>query len=234
MSLAGKWIVVTGGHGDIGKAIHDDLDGEDACAVSPSRHEMDVTDGASVRRYFDAFPRDGYQVQGLVVCHGAPGCIKPSLDLTDEEFQKIIDVDLVGTFRVCREAARLMLPHGTGHIVVVSSIHALATYPERAAYAAAKAGVCGLVRALAIEWAAKGLYVNAVLPGQVSDTRRTRNLKASVNQVLDRSPSGCVPELWDVVEAIKFLLSSEGINGHSLVVDDGWLASAWFKPHDQR
>ena len=235
MSLAGKWIVVTGGHGDIGKAIYDDLNEQEACVERPDRGDMDVTDGASVRRYFDGFPRDGYQVQGLVVCHGAPGCIKPSLDLTDEEFQKVIDVDLVGTFRVCREAARLMLPQGKGHIVVVSSIHALATYPERAAYAAAKAGVCGLVRALAVEWAQSGLYVNAVLPGQVWRTQRTANLKTDgIVQASHRSPSGTLIPLKAVASAVSFLLASSGINGHSLVVDDAWTASAWFKPHDQR
>jgi len=222
-------ILVTGATGDIGSAICTDLR-ESGHVVYTSKSRIEDLEG--IRWVCGEIQ----SLDGLVVCHGAPGCIKPSLDLTDEEFQKIIDVDLVGTFRVCREAARGMIPRNRGHIVVVSSIHALATYPERAAYAAAKAGVCGLVRALAVEWAAKGLCVNAVLPGQVIDTKRTSRLidNDEKAELWGRSPSGLMLNLQMVAEAVSFLLSSSGISGHSLVVDDAWTASAWFKPHDQR
>lgn len=213
-------ILVTGHEGDIGGLV----------AAHLARGDQAVM---GVRT--DAKLDSAHRYAGLVVCHGAPGCIKPSVDLTDVEFQKIIDVDLVGTFKICREAGRAMIAHGNGGaIVIVSSIHAIAAYPQRAAYAAAKAGVVGLMRALAVEWARHGVRVNAVLPGQVMATRRTAKLTdaGEYKAMQDRSPSGLLASRLGVLRAIEYLLSAPDVTGHALVVDGGWTASGWYKSHE--
>jgi NAD(P)-dependent dehydrogenase (short-subunit alcohol dehydrogenase family) len=222
-------LIVVGAGGDIGKAVVQTLAGPHR-VIACGRDQIDVQSIVSVKDGMAAAvdALDG-TVHGVVTCHGAPGRIKPTLELSDEEFETVIQIDLVGTMRVCREAARYMIPGGFGSIVCLSSIHAIATYPERAAYAAAKAGVVGLVKALAIEWAKDGLAVNAVLPGQVDGTRRTGRILSP--DVLARSPSQSLPTTFNVAAAVQFLLESDGVNGHSLVVDDGWLSSAWFKPY---
>lgn len=231
VSIKDKKIIVTGARGDIGSVVAAHLEAHGAAVFCGTHDSCDVTDPDSVRMFFaDAVNIFDGRLDGLVTCHGAPGCIKPTLDLTDEEFLNVIQVDLVGTLRVCREAARYMLPQGSGRIVCLSSIHAIATYPKRAAYAAAKAGVVGLAKALAVEWAKDGIAVNAVLPGQVARTRRTDRL--DVVEVLERSPSISLPLPEEVAEAVAFLLQTSGINGHALTVDDGWLASAWYKNHE--
>lgn len=221
-------VVVTGALGDIGSAVVKHLAAQGHDVIQGTREVCDVTSLDSVRSFLGmAWGAEGFDA--LVTCHGAPGCIKASCDLTDEEFGRVLEIDLIGTFRVCREAARYMLARRKGAIVNVSSIHALAAYPERAAYAAAKAGVCGLTRALAVEWALRGITVNAVLPGQVFDTRRTD--KVFCSRMIDRSPSGALVYPDDVAAAILMLLTSKGITGQCLAVDDGWTASGYFKSH---
>lgn len=218
-------VVVTGATGDIGAHICSILNDAGHVALGAGSDQCDVTSTDSVRSLLGA----SWPFQAVVNCHGAPGRIKPTLTLTDEEWGEVVDVDLTGTFRVCREAARFLTAALGGAIVNVSSIHALATYPERAVYAAAKAGVVGLTRALAIEWGKYGLRVNAVLPGQVMNTDRTDAVMSA--RLLERSPTGRLATAEDVAQAVLSLLKNKGINGTTLVVDHGWLASAYWGPH---
>jgi NAD(P)-dependent dehydrogenase (short-subunit alcohol dehydrogenase family) len=218
-------VVVTGSGGDLGSAICEALEDEGHTVLKGTHANCDVTNSQSVEDFLASV----WPFQGLVCCHGAPGAIHPTVELGLEEWQRIIDVDLTGTFRVCRQAGRYMLSAGIGSIVNVASIHALATYPQRATYAVAKAGVVGLTRALAVEWASQGLTVNAVLPGQVDGTARTENVRSQA--LLARTPSGCLVQPYNVARAVLHLLENHGINGTTLVVDDGYLASAWWEDH---
>lgn len=220
-------IVVTGASGDVGGGIVTALLHRGHKALEANSESCDVRSLDSVRSFLGScWPFDG-----VVTCHGAAGCVKPTLELTDEEWAAVIGIDLTGAFRVCREAARYMLAAGGGSIVNVSSIHALATYPQRAAYAAAKAGVVGLTRALAIEWGKRGLRVNAVLPGQVGGTRRTERVMSP--RMEERSPTGRFVTPLDVGRAAVSLLENPGINGATLVVDEGWLSSAYWDSHER-
>jgi len=230
VSLEGKVIVVVGAGGDIGSSVRAALLNQGVKAVGFEKHQCDVTSLESVRSALGGAWAAYERLDGLVLCNGAPGVIKPSLTLTDDEFQRVLEIDLVGSFRAAREAMRYMGPQGHGKIVFLSSMHAIATYPERAAYAAAKAGVCGMMRALAIEWAQRNVQVNAVLPGQVEGTERTEP-HMRVGRAMERSPSGFFVYMRAVTDAVCYLLDSSGVNGHSLVVDDGWLASAWYGDH---
>lgn len=222
--MSKKKIVVVGAGGDIGMSITNHLERE-FLVMRGTHGQVQVEDIESVRSFLGmCWAYQEPSMDGLVVCHGAPGCVKPTTELTDEEFQRVVEVDLTGTMRVCREAARYMLTQNTGNIVVLSSIHAFATYPERAAYAAAKAGVVGLVRAFGIEWANRGIFVNAVLPGQVQGTLRTQ--RVNNERMRSHYPRGNFVSSSSVSEAVRFLLTSTGIVGQTLVVDNGHLANA--------
>lgn len=227
--MSGKVVVVFGRNGDIGGAVFDAVFERGWFACGFTRSGADVTSTDSIRSALGTVWATHGRIDGVVCCHGAPGVIKPSTVVTDSEFWNVLEIDVLGSFKVAREAMRYMGPQERGSIVFVSSIHAVATYPQRAAYAAAKAGVCGLMRALAVEWVHRGVRVNAVLPGQVQGTKRTE--RHENEDAYKRSPSGEFVTPEAVAAAACYLLDAPGVNGHALVVDDGWTASAWYGDH---
>lgn len=146
---------------------------------------------------------------------------KPITELTGDDWRRILAVDLLGAFYFTKQAF-LQMPHG-GAVVNVASIHAIETEPSVAPYAAAKAAVLSLTRSAAIEGAARGIRVNAVLPGAVDTPMlwQNPNVKSGTEQV-DRSKVG---EPDDIAAAIAFLASDDArfVQGASLVVDGGRL-----------
>jgi NAD(P)-dependent dehydrogenase (short-subunit alcohol dehydrogenase family) len=222
--------LVVGASGGIGKACCERLakDGLNVTRASrTSNIRCDVTDQLSVEGAVGIAASGGLDV--LVCAWGAPSNIKPSTELTPEEFDSIIQTDLVGCFRVCRQAGKYMAAQGYGRIVIVSSYHAIATYPQRAAYAAAKAGVVGLMQCLAVEWGMYGVTVNAVLPGQV-ESSRSEKLGLPLDKIRERFPTKKIPKPSDIADAVAFLCRPESghVNGHSLVVDGGWIHDAYW------
>lgn len=220
--------LVVGASGGIGSACADRLELDGFQVVRASRNgsmKMDVTSQPSVESALGfAWPLDA-----LVCAWGAAPLIAPSCEVAPEDFARVINTDVVGAFRVCRQAGKYMCAQGHGRIVLLSSIHAISTYPMRAAYAAAKAGVVGLAKALAIEWGEFGVTVNCVLPGQVQSPRSDK-LNLPIDKIMARSPTRKIPNCPDVAGAVSFLCGpdSEHVNGHSLVVDGGWLHDAYW------
>lgn len=151
--------------------------------------------------------------------------VAPALELPDEDWDRTLDINLTGAFRLARAAGRLMVPQGQGRIVTLASVSSAVANPEYAAYAASKAGVAHLTRVLALEWAAHGVTVNAVGPAVTptplaspifeDDNRRDR--------ALSRIPMGRFGSAEDIVGAVIFLVSPAGafVTGQSLYVDGG-------------
>lgn len=151
----------------------------------------------------------------------------PAVDLTDDDWAAVMDVNLTATFRLCRAAGRHMLGRGRGKIISISSLLAFQGGITVPAYAASKGGVAQLTKALANEWAARGLNVNAIAPGYIR-TDNTAALAADPvrnRQILERIPAGRWGEPADLGGAAGFLAShaSDYVNGHVLVVDGGWM-----------
>jgi len=155
-----------------------------------------------------------------------------TLDKFDEAlWDQILDTNLKSAFLMSRAAVPDMLARGAGSVVNVASVHAVATYVPFAVYSASKAGLCGLTRGLAVEFAARGIRFNAVLPGNTDTSLHPRS-----NQVVD--PAAWKPRPLDslpikragtpdeVAAAIAFLASDEAsyITGAALVVDGGMLS----------
>ena len=151
-----------------------------------------------------------------------------SRDFPDEDWQAVLEVDLNAVFRTSRAMGRYLLAGGRpGKIVNVASLLSFQGGLTVAAYAAAKGGVAQLTKALANEWAAKGIGVNAIAPGYIR-TDNTAPLQADkerYQQILGRIPAGRWGEPEDLKGAVVFLSSaaSDFVHGHVLVVDGGWM-----------
>ena len=151
----------------------------------------------------------------------------PAVDFSDDDWAAVLDVNLTGVFRLCRAAGRRMVPRGRGKIVNISSLLAFQGGITVPAYAASKGGVAQLTKALANEWAGKGVNVNAIAPGYIH-TDNTKALAADPvrnRQITERIPAGRWGEPADLGGAAVFLASraSDYVSGHILVVDGGWM-----------
>jgi 2-deoxy-D-gluconate 3-dehydrogenase len=164
----------------------------------------------------------------VVVCNAGTIHRQPALEVPLETWTQVVTVNLISTFAIAQAAARLMLGQATGGaIVLIASVLAFQGGLNVSSYAAAKAGIANLARALANEWAAAGIRVNAVAPGYL-DTEQTAPLRADADrksQIDGRIPARRWGTADDVASAVAFLAAgtSEYVNGHTLVVDGGWL-----------
>jgi 2-deoxy-D-gluconate 3-dehydrogenase len=152
----------------------------------------------------------------------------PAVDYSITDWNDVISTNLTSVFRLCQCAARPMLERGFGKIVNIASLLSFQGGIIVPAYAAAKGGVAQLTKALANEWASRGVQVNAIAPGYMATdlTEPLRNDPTRSRQILERIPAGRWGSPQDVAGAAVFLAShaSDYINGHILVVDGGWLA----------
>lgn len=153
----------------------------------------------------------------------------PTLDQGIDAFRRVLDVHLSGSFLMTREAARGMVARGRGAVVNLSSIAGLTGLPKRNAYGAAKAGIVAMTRAMACEWAGRGVRVNAVAPAFV-ETALVRKLadagRIDLPSIDRRTPIGRLIRAEEVAAAVVFLASdaASGITGTVLPVDGGWTA----------
>lgn len=151
----------------------------------------------------------------------------PAAEHPDEDWDLVLEVNLSSVFRLCRAAGQRMLAQGRGKIVNIASLLSFQGGITVPSYAASKGGVAQLTKALANEWASRGVNVNAIAPGYI----RTENTAAlqkdptRSRQILERIPAGRWGEPSDLAGAAVFLCSSASdyVSGHVLVVDGGWM-----------
>jgi len=165
----------------------------------------------------------------LVNCAGF-GFTKPALDITEDDWDRILDVHAKGTFFCCQFLGRLMIEHGYGKIINLSSTWSVSTDMGKSVYGIAKAGVSYLTAALSTEWAPLGVRVNAIAPTSTlteNTARSFRENEARAQRLLSRIKLGRFAEPSDLVGAAVFLASpaSDFITGHTLFVDGGWHAA---------
>jgi NAD(P)-dependent dehydrogenase (short-subunit alcohol dehydrogenase family) len=242
--LRGRRALVIGAGSGIGRAgalglaahgaevVCADLSSDTAAAVateiaagggSASVLTVDVSDPGSVELLFaEAGDLDA------VVTTPAINVRKRLLDVTASEFQRVIDVNLKGTFNVVTGAGRAMAHRGGGSIVVISSIRAQVVEPGQGVYAATKAGVLQMIRALAAELGPLGVRANALAPGVV-ETPLTDQIQAQPDWYRAYAEKGALGRWAQPIEMagpIVFLASdaSSFVTGSLLVVDGGWLA----------
>lgn len=169
--------LITGGEGDLGKSVRAELEVQGWRVLAPGRRELDVSDPASVAAFFS----DLGLLDLLVHCAGVlrDGTLA---NLSDEDFDTVLDVNLKGAFRVSQAALQKMAKFRRGHIVFIGSNSARWGTAGQTNYAAAKAGLIGLTHSLAKEYGARNVRVNCILPGLL-ETKMTTHLS---KEVLDR------------------------------------------------
>ena len=182
----------------------------------------DVADADQVRRLFDGLE----QVDALVCAAGIAGV--NSLSGDDAVWHAIVNSNLNGTYYCCK-AALPLLPDGTGRIVTIASVLGLRGVPDQTAYCAAKHGVVGFTRALALLLAPRGITVNAICPGWVETgmaEQRFAELGITAEQAAAGVPTGRIATPGEIADAVVWLLrpESRGITGHALPIEGGGLA----------
>ncbi|MEU0470836.1 SDR family oxidoreductase [Amycolatopsis sp. NPDC006131] len=167
------------------------------------------------------------RVDVLVNCAGISPVFTRSESLGDEDWHRVLRVNLDGTYLCCRAAGRRMLAQGAGSIVNVSSVHATTGFPRIAAYAASKGGVEALSRVLAVEWADRGVRVNTLAPGYFATDLSEGLVNSHWGEVIVNAvPQGRIGDASELAGAAVFLASdaSSYVTGSTLRVDGGWTA----------
>lgn len=251
MRLAGKVAIVTGSASGMGRAITlqmvsegahvfaADIDADGAHQVAESARESeqqsggscvpvtaDITNRADTQTMAEAVMQRHGRID-ILVNNAGVRIVRPFLEHTDDDWDRMHDVNLKSQFLGAQAVLPAMLEQGSGRIINNASVAAIVGRPDRAAYCAAKAGVLGLTRALAMDVRHKGVTVNALVPGSISTAL---NQQAVEDPGTDWGGETLVGRWGDPVEvahAAVFLASDEAsyITGAELKVDGGWLAS---------
>jgi NAD(P)-dependent dehydrogenase (short-subunit alcohol dehydrogenase family) len=191
--------------------------------------ELDVGDPEQVQSCADFVTREFGRLDILVNNAGNPGLYR-SLEITRPEWDAVLRINLVSTLVCSQVFGRMMIAQGSGGTIVnVSSIAAQSTFPMRASYAAAKAGISMLTRCLALEWAQFGIRVNAVAPG-MTRTERGADLKHTGlfddDAIAARIPLQRQASPAEIANVVAFLASPESsyVTGQTWYADGGWTA----------
>jgi 2-deoxy-D-gluconate 3-dehydrogenase len=186
----------------------------------------DLADKSTAAKLVDS-TREAFGRLDIVVNNAGLIRRSPAVAFAGSDWDTVIEVNLSSVFRLCQAAGKHMLEGGGGKIVNIASLLSFQGGITVPAYAASKGGVAQLTKALANEWAAFGVNVNAIAPGYIktANTAALQKDETRNRQILERIPAGRWGEPADIAGAALFLCSraSDYVNGHVLVVDGGWL-----------
>lgn len=187
-----------------------------------------VTDPDAVNAAF-ALMDEAFGGVDIVVNNAGISMNKPTLELSLQEWQKALDINLTGVFLCCQAAARRMVPQRSGVILNISSIYGVVAAPNRLAYCATKSAVAMMAKELAIEWAEHGIRVNALAPGYARTALVEQLVEAQRiddRALAKRTPLGRLATAEEIADLAVFLASDKAryITGQVVGIDGGWTA----------
>ncbi|MDW0116214.1 glucose 1-dehydrogenase [Sporosarcina thermotolerans] len=244
--LNGKVAIVTGSSRGIGKEVAISLAKAGADIALIARNEEDLNE---VAREIEKHGRKALSVPmdllninemedkikkihthfgkiDILVNNAGINIPKPALEVTEEDWDKVLDINLKSVFFLCKTVAKYMIPNNEGKIINMSSQMAFVGYYKRAAYSSSKGGLLQLTKSLAIEWSKYNINVNSIAPTFI-ETPMTKPMfedKAFLEEVLNRIPLGRLGKIEDLFGAVIYLSSSSSdmVTGHTVMVDGGW------------
>ena len=225
LAKAGANVVPSGRRRDLVESVAGEIKklGRGSLAVP-----CDVADRSSLQNVLDAACAEFGKVDILVNCAGITQRT-PILDMSERDWNAILDTNLNGTLRACQVFGRHMIQRQYGRIINIASLTSYLGLYEVAAYGASKAAVASLTKSMAVEWARYRVCVNAVLPGVFRTDLNAALLDGTPRgqEFLTRTPAARFGELEELVGAAVFLASDSAsfVTGHLLAVDGGFLAS---------
>ncbi|HEX6350144.1 MAG TPA: SDR family NAD(P)-dependent oxidoreductase [Candidatus Dormibacteraeota bacterium] len=247
--LQGRVAAITGSSRGIGRAIAEAYLAEGARVVVNSRHAeaaaatarelgadaegvaADVSTPEGAQALVEAALRRFGRLD-IMVANAGINIVKDAIDYRPEEWRQVLATNLDGVFYSAQAAGKVLMEQGSGSVIVVASVTSFNAFPQRVAYATAKAGVVMMTKVLAVEWAPRGVRVNAIAPGYVS-TDLVKGLidsgRVDTAAVQRRTPMGRMAGPEEIATTAVFLASDEAgyITGETIAVDGGWLAYGW-------
>ncbi len=222
---AGADVVPTGRRATLAKEAAEEVEARGRRSLAMT---VDVSDEKSIQAVADAAIEKFGKVDILVNAAGRT-TRRPTLEVSDAEWNEILDTNLTGMLRACRVFGRHMIERRYGRIINIGSLTSVVALYEVAAYGASKAGVAALTKSLAVEWAPHGVCVNAILPGVFRTALNEGLLDGTERgrELLIRTPMKRFGQPEEVAGAAVFLASGSAsfVTGHLLAVDGGFLAS---------
>lgn len=244
--ITNQVVIVTGGNKGIGKQLASFLASVGAKVVLIARnkeelenvaHEIEVNSGKVLALPFDLTNVEGIpDITDKIVNHfgkidalinnAGINITKPALEVTVEDWDRIMDINLRSVFFTCQSVGRHMIGRKKGKIINMSSQMAMVGYYKRSAYSSSKGGITQLTKALAIEWASHNINVNAIAPTFMKTPMTDKMFMDEdfKNDVMSRIPLGRLAKPEDLFGAVLYLCSesSNMVTGQTLMVDGGW------------
>jgi NAD(P)-dependent dehydrogenase (short-subunit alcohol dehydrogenase family) len=206
MSDMTKVAVITGGEGTLAGVVARGLEADGWVVHAPGRSVLDVTDSGEVRAYFSKLERVDLVVNQAGIIDDVP-----MAKMTTEQFEGVVDICLTGAFRCAREALKLMSRQRDGHLIQVGSFAAVQGTFGQANYAAAKAGLIGLTKSMALEYGARNVRSNCVLPGLI-ETKMTAVLLSDPQRRKELEARHALGRLNTVEDAGRFIVMLNSMN----------------------